>query len=819
MGILSGVISYLFGLGLNMLDAVINGFLKALGFNLDTFEKYFPAAKEYYDVIIGFGVGILFIMLVFQIFRNFGIVLDFEAEDPLKMVGKTALFFGMIINSRSITNIILGLMTDPYAIFLNTVTDPYEFKLTTLVTSMFNSVFSNPFMAIVALIMMLVLGWQLLKLTIECAERYIVFYFVLYSAPVVYATGAFKSTSQIFKSWCRMLASQAILLLLNIWSIKLFLSFMVEFEKNTQDIIFYFIIGYAFLKFAQKADTLLRILGLNTASTGDMVRSLGGTIAGIAMAIKSAGGMAGKVASAAGKIFGGGAGTAAPAANAAAAAAGGGAANAIGGMMGANATGHGQGGGSTSSGDGDGGGSVTEPGINQAKQNYTNEVLDSARSQLNPQNPGNIFGGGQSRGAGVSRSQTRGFSGRGTFGGRDTFGGQGSNTDNADPNGEPGRGGGGRSGRPDEEIPLQPTLEPDVQISPQSIDGETKEGIANLAHGMPHDKYDPDTNTFSGGGFKEFTGEEANIIGASQMPPAEGYTQTSMKMSDGTVATVYKNESGDDANVVQFASVDNGVVQGTISKLDSQSGQMGEEFAFKAVHESVPGATTFSSHAEAISDGDGGSYHISTGESTSFFAPGGATTSGMGSSGNTSYTAGGNSRMQRAEGPSAGSPDVGGPISGSMDGAQPSAGTLDGAAPPHTGESPAVSGLSPSEPVPGGGGYSRGGGAGREQAQSFTDGTNVQSGVFGGRASSPDSSNGIAPDGDASRSGFGGTRDTGASVNDETPQAGVQSAESPPIRAGMKEPQSEVRRFSRDNPNNVEVFRRDKKDIETYDKS
>ncbi len=126
-------------------------------------------------------------------------------------------------------------------------------------------------------------------------------YFALYCAPVVFATSAFKSTAQILKSWCRLVASQAMLLLINIWSIKLFLSFMPVFEQSGDQIIFTFLMGYAFLKFAQKADTLLRILGLNTASTGDVVRSLCGTIAGIAMTIRSAAGMA----SAVGKYFSG----------------------------------------------------------------------------------------------------------------------------------------------------------------------------------------------------------------------------------------------------------------------------------------------------------------------------------------------------------------------------------------------------------------------------------------------------------------------------------------------------------------------------------
>ena len=92
-------------------------------------------------------------------------------EDLLKLVGIAILFCRMFISSRSIVNRMLGLLTDPYAIFVNTASDPYDFELMTLATSMFTSVFSNPFMSIVALILMIVMGWQFLKLTVECVVR------------------------------------------------------------------------------------------------------------------------------------------------------------------------------------------------------------------------------------------------------------------------------------------------------------------------------------------------------------------------------------------------------------------------------------------------------------------------------------------------------------------------------------------------------------------------------------------------------------------------------------------------------------------------
>ena len=707
MGILSGVVSYLFGLALNLLDAAINGFLGALGFDLDTFEHYFPAAADYHEVIVGFGVGLLFIMLVFQLFRNFGVMLDMEAEDPLKILGKTALFLGMILYSRSIVNTLLGLLADPYAIFLNTAFTPYEFRLTTLATAMFGSVFANPFMAIVTLIFMLVLGWQFLKLTVECVERYIVFYFALYCAPVVFAAGAFKSTAQIFKSWCRMVASQAMLLLLNIWSIKLFLSFMPVFERDSSNMVFNFLMGYAFLKFAQKADTLLRILGLNTASTGDMVRSLGGTIAGIAMTLRTAGGMANHVTSAIGQRFGG---------------------TDAAGKKGGSPSGEGSGG----SGDSIGGmgsrsrpqaegpspgiggaisGGVTASGISTAKQNFTKAVFRAAYAQAGETPP--ISSLKETPPTGKGKAQEGQVSVQ-----------------------EDGSG-----------IAMKPDGLSENTKGLQSLDEETVEGLSNLAHGLPHDKFDPEKGSWSGGGFQDFTGKGANLIGASQLTPAEGFSQSMVKLPDGSTGTVYRNEETGEAHLVQFASVDNGVMQGTISQLDPKTGKTGEDFAFKAVHSGVPGAETFSAHAVPVSEPSGGAYHMATGADTTIFA---SAADGAG----TAYTPGGTSWM-------AASPK------------QESIAAIDL---PEAAVSPVANQVEQFHMVPNG-------------------------------ATAPVSSEALPPD-----------RPPSPPPDTETPST-EQPAETPPPVPKPEPPQNQVRRFSRNNPANVEIFRRGGGQVESFERT
>ena len=87
-------------------------------------------------------------------------------------------------------------------------------------------------MAIIALILVLILAWNYIKLLFEAAERYILLGVLVYTAPVAFATGASQSTGNIFKSWCRMLGGQFFLLLMNAWCLRLFTSMVGTFLAN-----------------------------------------------------------------------------------------------------------------------------------------------------------------------------------------------------------------------------------------------------------------------------------------------------------------------------------------------------------------------------------------------------------------------------------------------------------------------------------------------------------------------------------------------------------------------------------------------------------
>ena len=92
MGILDGVVEWIAEQVMNILDMINTSVLGALGCDMETFLRYFPAAETFYSLIVALAVGLLLLNLIFQLFRNFGIMQSGEAESPVRLTARTMLF-------------------------------------------------------------------------------------------------------------------------------------------------------------------------------------------------------------------------------------------------------------------------------------------------------------------------------------------------------------------------------------------------------------------------------------------------------------------------------------------------------------------------------------------------------------------------------------------------------------------------------------------------------------------------------------------------------------------------------------------------------
>ncbi len=185
-----------------------------------------------YGVFVALAVGIILLNWVWQLLRNFGIVAGIEAEDPVKLSIRSVLFILLAFFADDITDIALTIGGTPYNWIMTEELPAIGFADFSSVITVILGVIANGAVAIIALILVLILAWNYIKLLFEAAERYILLGVLIFTAPVAFAMGASQSTGNIFKAWCRMLAGQIFMLVMNAWCLRIFTSMVGAFLAN-----------------------------------------------------------------------------------------------------------------------------------------------------------------------------------------------------------------------------------------------------------------------------------------------------------------------------------------------------------------------------------------------------------------------------------------------------------------------------------------------------------------------------------------------------------------------------------------------------------
>ena len=277
--IFEGIVTWVSSIASELMDAVSRVFLDALGTDMDAMEGYFPFVTKAFEVMQYMAWAVLFLITVWQLFRVFGGPIT-EAENPWQLLLRSALFALLVGAARPIFTMALDIARAPYTALMEVSMEAEDFTfagieealkngLTTIVSTV--SVVGP----ILILILLIALGWNYFKLLLECVERYIVVGVLCYTSPLAYAMGGSKATSQVFKSWCRMVGSQLLLLVLNVWFLRAFDSSVGQFIGNGGalasgggSVFLWLFCALAFLKTAQKFDSYLAAMGLNVAQTG-----------------------------------------------------------------------------------------------------------------------------------------------------------------------------------------------------------------------------------------------------------------------------------------------------------------------------------------------------------------------------------------------------------------------------------------------------------------------------------------------------------------------------------------------------------------------
>ena len=232
MGILDGIVEWIAEQVMYGLDLINTSVLGALGCDMAVFLRYFPAAETMYDIFVAFAIGLILLIWLWNLFKNYGLGMGAEAEDPVKLSIRAVLFILLAYYADQIVDTVLQIGGTPYDWILNSALPSLDFASFSSVMLTIIGVCSNGAVLLIVLILVLVLAWNYLKLLFEAAERYVLLGVLVYTAPVAFAMGASQATYNIFKIWCRMLGGQVFLLLMNAWCLRLFVSMVGAFIAN-----------------------------------------------------------------------------------------------------------------------------------------------------------------------------------------------------------------------------------------------------------------------------------------------------------------------------------------------------------------------------------------------------------------------------------------------------------------------------------------------------------------------------------------------------------------------------------------------------------
>lgn len=266
--IFEGIANWVASVMTQIMDAISGVFLDALGTDMTAMEEYFPFAVSAYTVIQYTAWAVLFLVVVWQLFRAFSGPLS-ETEEPLALLARGAIFAILIGYAKPIFSLVLDIARAPYTALMEETMDPGDFTFAGIQQTLTNGLATIVSVAtvvglILLIIFMIALAWNYFKLLLETVERYVLVGVLCYTSPLAYSMGASKATSRVFQSWCRMVGSQLLLLVLNVWFLRAFDSSVGQFIANggalssgQGSVFLWLFCALALLKIAQRCDSYI----------------------------------------------------------------------------------------------------------------------------------------------------------------------------------------------------------------------------------------------------------------------------------------------------------------------------------------------------------------------------------------------------------------------------------------------------------------------------------------------------------------------------------------------------------------------------------
>ncbi|MDD6482975.1 MAG: hypothetical protein PUF72_00135 [Clostridiales bacterium] len=266
---LSSIFSWLVSAISEGLDMVVSWLLQMLGYSLSFFETNFPVVVSMYKIMQGVGIGLVLGIAVWNIIKFFGGSLNKVSGTPTDTLIWSGIAIICIFFGNYLLEMIVNIAAYPYSKILN-ISNDASYASTSMrdtVIAIGEAAAGGPAAAslLITLVMLIALAIELIKLIMEIVERYLMIGVLVYTSPLGWSSLSTENTRQtIFGKWFSMFIAQNILMILNVWAIKMVLSVL----GSTGDAFMKCILALAFCKIARRFDEYLQQNGVNAAKTG-----------------------------------------------------------------------------------------------------------------------------------------------------------------------------------------------------------------------------------------------------------------------------------------------------------------------------------------------------------------------------------------------------------------------------------------------------------------------------------------------------------------------------------------------------------------------
>ena len=170
MGILDGIVEWIAEQIMYGLDLINTSVLGALGCDMNTFLRYFPAAEPMYSLLVALSIGLILLFWVWNLFKNYWLVIGTEVEDPVRLTIRVVIFIVLACFADEIVAVVLNIGGTPYNWIMTSALPSLDFASFNSVLLTIIGVCASGAVTLIVLILTLILAWNYIKLLFEAFD-------------------------------------------------------------------------------------------------------------------------------------------------------------------------------------------------------------------------------------------------------------------------------------------------------------------------------------------------------------------------------------------------------------------------------------------------------------------------------------------------------------------------------------------------------------------------------------------------------------------------------------------------------------------------